>query len=422
MRTKLAASAFVLGLLLSVRAFAEPLPTARPESVGLSPERLGRITEMLRTDIAKGTIPGAVMLISRHGKVAYFEAVGRLDPQADSLMGKDAIFRIYSMTKPIATLCAMMLVEQGKLALSDPVSKYIPEFKDVKVGVEKRDSDGKVTLELVAPARPMTVQDLMRHTAGLTYGFFGEGAVKKLYVGADLYKEPFTTAEFAVRVAKLPLAFQPGTTWEYSHATDILGRVVEVAAGKAFHEYMKEALLDPLGMTDTAFFVTDPAKQARLAEPFAGDRAIGAGIDMSNPRLETKHALGGQGLVGTAMDYARLLQMLLNGGTLDGRRYVSPTTIAYMTSDHMGEVIRRGPYDLMGPGYKFGLGFAVRTDPGMAPTAGSAGDFYWGGAGGTYFWIDPKEKLFVVFMMQSPSKRVPYRPLIRNMVYAAIVE
>jgi CubicO group peptidase (beta-lactamase class C family) len=337
-------------------------------------------------------------------------------------MGKDAIFRIYSMTKPIATVCAMMLVEEGKLALSDPVAKYIPEFKDVKVAQETRDSDGKVTLELVAPARPMTVQDLMRHTSGLTYGFFGAGAVKKLYLAADLYKEPFTTAEFAVRVAKLPLAFQPGTTWEYSHATDILGRVIEVAAGKAFHEYMKEALLDPLGMTDTAFYVTDPAKQTRLAEPFPNDRAIGAGIDISNPRIETKHALGGQGLVGTAMDYARFLQMLLNGGTLDARRYLSPKTVAYMTADHMADVIRRGPYDLFGPGYKFGLGFAVRTEAGVAPIAGSPGEYYWGGAAGTYFWVDPREKMFVVFMMQSPKMRVPYRTLLRNMVYAAIVE
>jgi len=422
MRTKLAASTLLLGLLLSLPAVAEPLPTAPPESVGLSPERLKRITELLSADVAKGIIPGTVLLVSRNGKIAYFEAVGSLDPQAKTLMGKDTIFRIYSMTKPIATVCAMMLVEEGKLALSDPVSKYIPEFKDVKVGQEKRDSDGKVTLELVAPARAMTVQDLMRHTSGLTYGFFGEGAVKKIYVAADLYKEPFTTAEFAVRVAKLPLAFQPGTTWEYSHATDILGRVVEVAAGKAFHRFAKEALLDPLGMTDTAFYVTDPAKQARLAEPFTNDRAIGAGIEVSNPRLETKHALGGQGLVGTAMDYARFLQMLLNGGTLEGKRYLSPKTIAYMTADHMGDVIRRGPYDLFGPGYKFGLGFAVRTDAGVTPIAGSTGDYYWGGAAGTYFWVDPKEKLFVVFMMQSPKMRVPYRTVLRNMIYAAIVE
>ena len=185
---------------------------------------------------------------------------------------------------------------------------------------------------------------------------------------------------------------------------------------------LKEMLLDPLGMTDTSFYVTDPAKQPRIAEPFANDRTIGAGAVVNDPRVARKYESGGGGLVGTATDYARFLQMLANGGTLDGKRYLSPKTIAYMTSDHMGDVIRRGPYDLPGPGYKFGLGFGVRTDAGVAPVAGSAGDYYWGGAGGTYFWVDPKEKMFVVYMMQSPSKRVQYRALLRNMVYAAIVE
>jgi CubicO group peptidase (beta-lactamase class C family) len=422
MRIKLAAPTLLLGLLLSVRAFAEPLPTAAPESVGLSSERLGRITEFLRSDIAKGTIPGAVLLVSRQGRIAYFEAVGQLDPQADSLMGKDAIFRIYSMSKPIVTACAMMLVEQGRLALGDPVAKYLPEFKDAKVGEEKRGADGTVTLELVAPKRPMTIQDLMRHTSGLTYGFFGVGAVKKAYLEAKLGTGDPTTAEFTIRLAKLPLAYQPGTTWEYSQSTDVLGRVIEAVTGKSLYEALKEMLLDPLGMADTSFYVTDPAKQKRIAEPFANDRKFGAGAEFNDPRVVRKYESGGGGMVGTAENYARFLQMLANGGTLDGRRYLSPKTIAYMTSDHMGDVIRRGPYDLFGPGYRFGLGFAVRTDAGLASMAGSAGDYYWGGAGGTYFWVDPREKMFVVFMMQSPSKRAPYRPLIRNMVYAAIVE
>ena len=184
----------------------------------------------------------------------------------------------------------------------------------------------------------------------------------------------------------------------------------------------REVLLDPLGMADTSFYVTDPAKQARIAEPFAKDRAIGGGVDVNDPRVAMKYESGGGGLVGTAMDYARFLQMLSNGGTLDGRRYIGPRTIAYMTSDHMGDVIRRGPYDLLGPGYKFGLGFGVRTDTGLAPYAGSAGDYYWGGAAGTAFWVDPKEKLFVVYMMQSPGKRVQYRVLIRDMIYAAITD
>ena len=201
-----------------------------------------------------------------------------------------------------------------------------------------------------------------------------------------------------------------------------MGRVIEVVTGKSLHQALREMLLDPLGMADTNFYVTDAAKIRRIAEPFASDRNIGAGADFNDPRVVGKLEAGGHGLVGTATDYALFLQMLMNGGTLDGRRYLSPRTIAYMTSDHMGDAIKRGPYDLVGPGHKFGLGFSVRTDAGVSPTAGSVGDYAWGGAGGTYFWVDPKEKMFVIFTMQSPSKRAQYRVLIRNMVYAAIVD
>lgn len=422
MGIKLAVPTLVFSLLLSFKAVAEPLPAATPESVGLSSERLGRLTEVLRSDIAKGTIPGAVLLISRHGKVAYFETLGNLDPQAKTPMGKDAIFRIYSMSKPITSVCAMMLFEQGKLALSDPVAKFIPDFKNVKVGEEKRDADGKVTLDLVGPKRPMTIQDLMRHTSGLTYGFFGAGAVKKAYTEANLNAGDPDNTEFVNRLAKLPLVYQPGTTWEYSQATDVLGRVIEVVTGKPLYQALKEMLFDPIGMTDTSFFVTDPAKQPRIAEPFTTDRTIGVGAEVNDPRVARKYESGGGGLVGTAMDYARFAQMLVNGGMLEGRRYLGPRTVAYMASDHMGDAIKRSPYDLVGPGHRFGLGFAVRTDAGIAPAAGSVGDYAWGGAGGTYFWVDPKEKMFVVFMMQSPSKRAQFRPLLRNMIYAAIVE
>jgi CubicO group peptidase (beta-lactamase class C family) len=420
MKTKLALSVLLLGLFVSLGALADPLVTTPPESVGLSSKRLAVITETLKADIAKGTIPGAVLLISRNGKIAYFEAMGSLDPDKKTPMSKDAIFRIYSMTKPITTVAAMMLFEDGKLALTDPVAKYIPAFKDVKVGEEKPGTDGKATLELVAPMRAMTIQDLMRHSSGLTYGFFGEGAVKKAYLAANLGDGDPSTTEFVDRLAKLPLVYHPGTTWDYSQSTDVLGHVIEVVTGKSLHSALKDMLLDPLGMTDSSFYLTDPAKQVRIAEPFSNDRTIGVGAQVYDPRVARKYESGGGGMLGTAMDYARFLQMLANGGTLDGKRYLGPRTIAYMTSDHMGDVIRRGPYDLLGPGYKFGLGFAVRTEPGLAPIAGSLGDYYWGGAGGTYFWIDPKEKMFVVYMMQSPSKRVQYRTMLRDMVYATI--
>jgi CubicO group peptidase (beta-lactamase class C family) len=420
MKIRLALCAALVAAFSSLPAVADPVPTVRPEAVGLSGSRLQRITDWLKADIAKGSIPGAVVLISRHGRVAYFEAMGSLDPEKKTPMTKDAIFRIYSMTKPITTVAAMMLVEEGRLAVSDPVAKYIPAFKDVKVGEEKKDAEGKVTVDLVPPARPMTVQDLMRHTSGLTYGFFGTGAVKKMYQDANLNEGDPSTAEFVDRLAKLPLVYHPGTTWDYSQATDVLGRVIEVVTGKSLYQSLKEMLLDPLGMTDTTFYVTDASKHPRIAEPFAKDRVIGTNANVNDPRVAMKYESGGGGLVGTATDYARFLQMLANGGILDGKRYLGSRTLAYMASDHMADVIRRGPYDLLGPGIRFGLGFAVRTDTGVVPYSGSRGDYYWGGAAGTYFWVDPREKMYVVYMMQSPSKRVPYRIQLRNMVYAAI--
>jgi CubicO group peptidase (beta-lactamase class C family) len=241
-----------------------------------------------------------------------------------------------------------------------------------------------------------------------------------MYQDANLEQGDPSTAEFVDRLAKLPLVYHPGTTWDYSQATDVLGRVIEVVTGKSLFQAVKGMLLDPLGMTDTSFYVTDASKHARIAEPFASDRVIGTNANVNDPRVALKYESGGGGMVGTAADYARFLQMLATGGALDGKRYVSSKTLAYMTSDHMSDVIKRGPYDLLGPGIKFGLGFAVRTDAGVVPYAGSRGDYYWGGAAGTYFWIDPREKMYVVYMMQSPSKRVPYRTQLRNMVYAAI--
>jgi CubicO group peptidase (beta-lactamase class C family) len=422
MKLRLALTTLSIGLFVALSARAEPLATTPPDNVGLSSARLQHLTDKLKGDIAKGAVPGVVLLISRQGKIAYLEAMGTLDPAKKAPMTKDAIFRIYSMTKPITTVAAMMLCEEGKLALNDPVAKYIPSFKDVKVGEEKKGVDGTVTLELVAPKRAMTVHDLLRHSAGLTYGFFGEGAVKKLYREANLNEGDPTTAEFVDRLAKLPLVYHPGTTWDYSQATDVLGRVIEVVTGKSLYQALKEMVLDPLGMTDTSFYAADPSKHDRIAEPFANDRTIGAGAQVNDPRIARRYESGGGGMLSTATDYARFLQMLTNGGTLEGRRYLSPKTIGYMTSDQMGDGVRPGPYYLPGPGYKFGLGFAVRTDTGVAPYPGSVGDFHWGGAGGTAFWVDPKEKMFVIYMMQSPSKRTEYRILVRDMVYASLVE
>ena len=409
---------FLLAFILAVPA--QDLPVAKPAEVGLSAERLDRITEWLRDQSAKNVIPGAVLMIVRNGKIAYFESVGQLDPETKAPMRKDAIFRIYSMSKPITTVAVMMLYEQGKITLDEPIAKYIAAFKEMKVGVETKGEDGKPKLELIAAKKPITIQDLLRHTSGITYGFFGDMMVKKAYDDARVFDYAIDNAEFADRIARLPLAFQPGTTWDYSHSTDILGRLVEIVSGKPLYQFEKENILDPLGMTDTSFYVADKSKHARISEPFKDDRKIGVEADFNDPRVVEKWESGGGGMVGTVTDYARFVSMLMNGGTLDGKRYLGPKTIAYMTSDHLGAAIVPGPYYLPGSGYGFGLGFAVRKETGVAASPGSAGDYNWGGAGGTYFWVDPRENMFVVYAMQSPRNRTAFRLVLRDMVYAAI--
>ena len=418
MRTRAMALALLLHLFLLTglaHGQAQVLPAAKPELVGLSSERLGQLSGVLKADVDKGVIPGATLLVARHGKVAWFEAIGSRDPASRAPMTKDAIFRIYSMTKPVTSLAVMMLVEEGKVALSDPVSKHIPQLAGLKVGVEKPGASGP-TLELEPARREMTIQDLLRHTSGFTYGLFGSGLVKKAYLDAKVWEDYPSNAELVDRLAKLPLMHQPGATWEYSHSTDVLGRVVEVVSGRTLGEFFTARIFRPLGMTDTAFYVPDVAKQARIVEPFANDRVIGINAELNDPRVVQKWESGGGGLVSTTMDYARFAQMLLNGGSLNGKRLVSPKTVAYMAADHLGAGVASGP----GPGYGFGLGFGVRKDTGMASWPGTVGDYYWGGAAGTYFWIDPKEDLFVVYMMQSPKQRVAARTVLRNMMYGAV--
>ena len=410
------------GLCAAPPASPQALTKVNPADVGFSPERLNKITQLLKDDAAKGTMPGATLMIVRHGKIAYFESVGVLDPATKKPMTSDAIFRIYSMSKAVTTVTAMTLFEEGKFNLSDPISRYLPQFARLKVGVEKLDpATGKNTLEIVNARGQITIQDLMRHTSGITYGFFGNTLNKKAYIDAGVMKGDYTNAEFADRIAKLPLAYQPGTTWDYSHSTDILGRLIEVVSGKSLYEAEKERVLDPLGMKDTAFYVTDPVKQPRIAEPFANDRVFGIEAEFNDPRVSAKWESGGGGMVSTATDYSRFLQMMLNGGILGGKRILSPKTVAFMTSDHLGENIVPGPFYLPGAGYGFGLGFAVRRVPGVSADEGSQGDYTWNGVGGTHFWVDPKEDMFVVYMMQSPRARQHYMDTIRNLVYSAMV-
>ncbi len=295
-------------------AGAESKASVQP---GFSREKLQRVGDYIRNEIVSGKIPGAVVLIQQHGKPVYFENFGMRDVETKVPMTADTIFRLYSMTKPITSVAAMMLVDDGKLSLDDPVSKYIPDFADLKVGVEKPGETPALVLEPLQ--RPITIKDLLRHTSGLTYGFYGDSAVRKLYAQADLFNGDADNAEFARRIAALPLAEQPGTLWDYGHSTDVLGRVIEVASGKQLFAFEQERLLGPLGMTDTAFWVADAAQRPRLAEPLPHDRFTSpiAGIrDLMTPR---RWQSGGAGMVGTIGDYARFAQMLLNGGTFEGQ-------------------------------------------------------------------------------------------------------
>ena len=416
---RLRSVAATIVLLTTISAALAQSPVMRPKEAGFTTEGLARIDAYLKNEIETNKIAGAIIMIQRKGETAYFNSFGIRDPGTKEPMTPDTIFRIYSMSKPITTVAAMMLVEEGKLLLDEPVSKYIPSFANLKVGVETK-GEGGTTLELVPAKRPITIQDLMRHTSGLTYGS-GEGMVKKAYSDAKLFDGELDNAEFAERMAKLPLAYQPGTTWEYSHSTEILGRVVEVVSGRSLYQFEKERLLDPMGMKETSFYVTDPTKKSLVAEPLPHDKKIG-NSEMFDPRIPRKWEPGGQGMLSTIGDYARFTQMLLNGGTLDGKRYLSPRTIAYMGSNHIGPSagVVPGPSYLPGPGYGFGLGFAVRTEPGASAVEGSVGEMGWGGAGGTYFWIDPKESMFVVVMMQAPSQRVRIRNTLKNLVYGAL--
>jgi CubicO group peptidase (beta-lactamase class C family) len=338
-------------------------------------------------------------------------------------MTDQTIFRLFSMTKAITAVVSMMLVEDGTIKLDDPVSKYIPSFANVKVGVEKKAEDGTKTLELVPPNRPMTVLDLMRHTSGVTYGFYGDSLVRKAYAASNLYAGDFDLAEFAERIAKLPLHNQPGSLWQYGHSTDILARVMEVASGKSLFAIEKERLLDPLGMKDTGFFVTDPEKQKLMAQPIPNDSDFRVGR-INDPTIVKKWESASGGMVSTMADYARFVQMLLDGGKFGGRTYLSPKTFELMTTDQIGKGsgVARDYYYFPGDGFGFGLGLAVRTDPGNAkpPPPGDLGELKWDGASGCYFVVDRKQDMFFVLLEQTPSERQRIQRTLKQLIYEAM--
>ena len=388
-----------------------PLPDATPEDVGLSTAGLARLGSVMRGEIERGRVPGAVALVARRGRLAYFESYGRRDPRSPDPMARDSIFRIYSMTKPIVSVAVMMLWEQGRFLLSDPIEKYLPELGRRQVAVVRG-----AEIELVDAERPITIQDLLRHTSGLTYEFRGSGPVHKMYTAERIYSRNQSNADQVATLAKLPLLHQPGTKWEYSRSTDVLGRLIEVLSGLTLGEYLQRHIFAPLGMVDTAFYVPAPG-HGRLAEAFAKDPDTGAGVQLINVHDAPKFESGGGGLVSTAGDYARFLQMLLNGGRLDGVRFLSRKTLELMTADHLGPIT--GAPDLLLPGYGFGLGFAVRLQPGIAHVPGSVGQYFWGGLAGTTFWVDPAEELFAIMLIQGPGQRDYFRNLFRDLVYAA---
>jgi CubicO group peptidase (beta-lactamase class C family) len=385
------------------------LPHAHPADVGLCPDRTQRLMDVLRREVASGRLPGAVAMIARRGQIGLFEAVGQQDPATGTPMKTDSIFRIYSMTKPVVSVAVMMLVERGQLLLSDPVSRWLPEYANQKVAT----ANG---LEPVRQAA--TVQDLLRHTAGLSYEFLGDSPVQRQYGEVKIASRERTNAEFSQTLAAVPLQFQPGTVWAYSRATDVLGRLVEVVSGQSLGAFLQAEIFGPLGMVDTGFAVP-PDQHHRIAEPFAHDPDGGLPMKMLEPRQVPAMESGGGGLMSTAMDYTRFLQCLQNRGELDGVRLLGPHTVDYMTADHLGGMPADGT--LLPPGHGFGLGFAVRTQLGLSPVPGSVGLYYWGGIAGTTFFVDPTLDLYAMLMVQAPNQRDYYRPLFRDLVYAALL-
>ena len=418
-----------LALGLSLPVMAADLPSASPQSQGFSATRLARIRDVIQSEINADRMPGAVILVARKGSIVHSDIVGFQDKDAGKPLKRDAIFRAYSMTKPLVSVLAMMLVEEGRLQLNDPVSKFFPAMAKMEVVTNPAEANSP----RVAAARPITVHDLLRHTSGLTYAEFTRfPAMKAAYQEAGLFSTEMpskwitlTPQQQIDAFSRAPLLSQPGSTWEYSLSTDLLGRVLEAVSNKPLSVLLDERLIQPLGMKDTSF-VVPTSKVARLAEPLKIDPSTGGPtMVMLDVTRATGNDSGGAGISTTADDYLRFCQMLLNGGTLDGKRYLSRTTVALMTSDHLGPKVATPVQPgevLMGvQGYTFGLGFMVRQGPGIAGVHGSEGDFAWGGLGGTFFWVDPKEQLIGILMAQTPGAvRQQYRRMVKTLVYQAL--
>jgi CubicO group peptidase (beta-lactamase class C family) len=419
---------FLIVLLLFVLPLqAQVLSPLAPEKVGLSKERLDRIRPAMEKHIADNKLSGGVGLIARRGKIAYFETYGMADKETGKPMQKDSIFRMYSMTKAVTGVAVMILYEEGRFTLADPVSRFLPEFENMKVAVEKTDpTTGKPVLSHTVPAEhPITILDLMRHTSGLNYAGphdeKGDLIYQKIGLnpagGAD-----YPLSEFIKKLAGAPLVHQPGTVWDYGYSIDVLARLVEVVSGQPIDRFFSERIFKPLKMEDTAYYVPEP-KWGRLVVMYGlnKDGTINRMPAMVLDAAKKKPALlfGGSGLFSTAMDYVRFVQMLLNGGELDGARILSPKTVDLMRADVLGDLPKAG--GLLPPGMGFGLTFAVDRGPAQTATIFSKGEYYWGGAAGTSFFIDPQEQMVAVLMIQTLGD-LGKGAQFKQLVYQAIVE
>ena len=433
-------------------ALARDLPAAKPERVGMSTQRLERLTSHMNQAVADGVMVGGLAVIARNGKVVYRQGYGMADREAARPMTADTLFRIYSMTKPVTSVALLMLYEEGRFHLNDPIARHLPELADLVVATSTADggstsitSDGTSTRtvgegdatragETRTPRRQPTIRDLMTHTAGFTYGSFGNTEVDQLYRQAQLTSRGSSLEEFVGKLGEIPLQYEPGTRWHYSVAVDVQGRLVEVLSGMTFGEFLRTRLFEPLGMVDTSFVVPDD-KWGRVAQLYSPEGVMeGAGMFLratqssslvvspesfsSGYREGARFEGGGAGLVSTAADYLRFAQMLLNGGQLDGVRLLSPKTVELMTANHLGDI----PMGFGRQGVGFGLGVAVALDQGHMGELGSVGEYNWGGAAGTRFWIDPKEQLVGIFMVQSIPHRTRLGGDFKNLTYQAIVD
>jgi CubicO group peptidase (beta-lactamase class C family) len=398
-------------------------------AAGMDPDRLERITAHVeRAYITPRKLAGCQAVVARHGHVAYHRNFGTLSIDDDRPVTDDTIWRIYSMTKPITSVALMQLYERARFKLTDPVHRFLPEWRDQRVGLVRGDG----SLDLVEPARPVQVRDLLTHTGGLSYGWDPTHAVDVLYGEAGIRDGGLDLAAMGKALGELPLKFHPGTAWHYSLSTDMCGLLVQVLADQPFDDYLQEQILDPLGMVDTTFSI-----RAADVDRFAANHARGADktLRVSDNPHESVYAKppsfvsGGGGLLATSGDYARFCEMLRRGGELDGARVLGPETLRYMTRNHlpngaaMSDIAQGSLGDVGFEGVGFGLGFATTIDPVAAGSIGSAGDYYWGGAASTIFWVDPVQDLWVIFMVQlTPSGTFDFRSQLKSLVYPAIVD